>query len=121
MGRVFISYDYDNDVELKNALVGQSRLPDSPFSIEDWSVKDESPAWRDDARRRIAAVGIVVVICGSRMGSATGVNEEIRIAKELSKQVWLIKGRGAQSTRPSAAVGMEMYDWTWPTLKILLS
>src|SRR4051794_6158339 len=37
--RVFISYDYDNDAFLKEALVGQSKLPDSPFDISDWSIK----------------------------------------------------------------------------------
>jgi hypothetical protein len=30
---VFISYDYDQDRDLKELLVGQSRLSQSPFSI----------------------------------------------------------------------------------------
>lgn len=38
--RTFISFDYDNDVDLKNALVGQSRLSDSPFDITDISIKE---------------------------------------------------------------------------------
>ncbi len=33
--RVFISFDFDNDEALKNLIVGQSRLPDSPFEIFD--------------------------------------------------------------------------------------
>ena len=39
--RSFVSYDYDNDLDLKNLLVGQSRHKDSPFFIEDWSIKRE--------------------------------------------------------------------------------
>ena len=33
--RVFISFDFDNDKRLKDFIVGQSRLPDSPFQIID--------------------------------------------------------------------------------------
>ncbi len=36
--RLFISYDYDNDAALKELLVGQSKLPDSPFEFTDASV-----------------------------------------------------------------------------------
>lgn len=37
--RAFISFDYDHDEELKQALIGQSKNPDSPFSINDMSIK----------------------------------------------------------------------------------
>jgi hypothetical protein len=53
--RVFISYDYDNDVFLKEALVGQSKLPDSPFEISDWSIMGRhlvSGPWAPVAGRR---------------------------------------------------------------------
>jgi hypothetical protein len=62
--RVFTSFDYDHDVDLKNALVGQSRLPDSPFEITDVSIKVASPGWQDEARRRIRGCDVVAVICG---------------------------------------------------------
>jgi hypothetical protein len=45
---VFISFDYDHDLFLKEALVEQSRKEDSPFSIADWSVKGVSSTWKDD-------------------------------------------------------------------------
>ena len=31
--RAFISFDYDNDKDLRNALVGQAKYPNSPFEI----------------------------------------------------------------------------------------
>jgi hypothetical protein len=37
--RVFISFDYDNDKDLKELLVGQAKNPDSPLEISDASVK----------------------------------------------------------------------------------
>lgn len=36
--RAFISFDYDNDETLKTFLIGQAKLPDSPFELADWSI-----------------------------------------------------------------------------------
>lgn len=36
----FIGFDYDNDEILKTFLVGQAVLPDSPFELVDWSIKE---------------------------------------------------------------------------------
>ena len=47
---VFISFDYDHDLDCKNLLVGQAKNPDSPFEIADWSVKKASPDWKADPR-----------------------------------------------------------------------
>ena len=49
--RVFISFDFDNDKKLKEFIVGQSRLPDSPFEIIDTSLKEAAPmkTWEDKA------------------------------------------------------------------------
>ena len=35
----FISFDYHNDCDLRNNLVGQAENPDSPFDIEDESLR----------------------------------------------------------------------------------
>ena len=121
MARVFISYDYDHDLDIKNALVAQSRLDDSPFSIEDWSVKDESATWKTDARARISRSGLVIVLCGRSMASASGVNVEIGLARDVGTDFILLSGRGQDSTRPSAASGSKLYEWTWPNLKLLLA
>ena len=41
--RLFISFDFDNDKILRGFIVGQARNPDSPFEIEDWSMKKAAP------------------------------------------------------------------------------
>lgn len=38
--RVFTAFDFDNDEDLRNLLVGQSKNSDSPFELADWSVKE---------------------------------------------------------------------------------
>lgn len=120
--RVFISFDYDHDLDLKTLLVGQSKNPDSPFEIADWSVKVASPGWKDDARRRIAASSVVAVICGHHTDAATGVSEELRIAQSLQKPYFLLAGRasGANKKPSAASMGDKVYNWTWDNLKILV-
>lgn len=41
MKRVFISFDFDNDNELRGHLISQAERPDSPFTIKDYSVVNE--------------------------------------------------------------------------------
>ena len=47
--KVFISFDYDHDETLKEFLVGQAKLEDSPFELADWSIKE---AIDETTRRR---------------------------------------------------------------------
>lgn len=120
---VFISFDYDHDLDCKNLLVGQSRNPDSPFEISDHSVQVASPGWKEDARRRIKHVQQVIVICGEHTNTATGVNEEIRIARSEAKPYFLLNGRATGNGRkPSAALADDkIYQWTWENLKKLIA
>ena len=81
--RAFISFDYDNDVDLKALLVGQARNPDSPFEIVDMSIKETIESnWKENARRRIKGCDVVIVICGRYTNFATGVSAEVKIAQE---------------------------------------
>lgn len=49
---VFISFDYDHDARLKDFLVGHGNNDDSPFFIEDWSIKEPTEGWKSDAKNR---------------------------------------------------------------------
>lgn len=121
--RVFVSFDYDHDSFLKEALVGQSKHPDSPFELADWSVKEaQAKNWQDHARMRISNADVVAVICGQHTHTATGVSAEIKIAQSLGKPYFLLRGYPDKvCTRPAAVSGGEkMYDWSWPNLKALV-
>lgn len=123
MRRVFISFDYDHDVELKDALIGQSRNPDSPFEIADYSVKEKlSGNWREGVRNRMRYVDVVVVICGWYTHTATGVSAEIEIAREEDVPYFLLRGRRNGAIRkPKAAYYNDIvYDWTWDKLRWLI-
>jgi hypothetical protein len=121
--RVFISFDYDNDLDLKNLLVGQAANPDSPFEIADWSVKAVAPDWREDATRRICRAEEVAVICGQHTDTAAGVNVEPRIAQTEQRPYFLLAAHASgMNKRPGAAVPSDkLYDWTWDNLKRLVA
>jgi len=119
--RAFISFDYDNDARLKDLLIGQAKNPDTPFEIADWSIKVASPTWQAEARRRVKAAGLVIVLCGQNTHTAVGVAEELRIAKEEGIPYFLLAGYKVGSTKPtSASAGDKLYTWTWDNLKALV-
>ena len=43
MKRAFFSFDVDEDQGLKHHMVGQMKLPSSPFTGADWSMKEAAP------------------------------------------------------------------------------
>lgn len=92
--RVFISFDFDHDEDLRTLLVGQSKNPDSPFEIADWSLKEPlSGNWKEKVRGRIKQVDQVCVICGEHTDTATGVSAELTITQEEDKPYFLLRGR----------------------------
>ncbi|WP_419915826.1 TIR domain-containing protein [Candidatus Poriferisodalis sp.] len=120
--RLFVSFDYDHDVDLKNLLVGQARNSDSPFEIADWSIKSASPSWRQDARRRIRSSNVVAVICGEHTHTASGVATELSIAQDERAPYFLLWGRPhAICRKPANATTQDqIYSWSWENLKILV-
>lgn len=121
MKRAFISFDYDHDARLKDLLVGQAKYPNSPFEIADWSIKIASPTWRTEARRRIRAAGLVIVLCGHHTDTAAGVAAELRIAKEENVPYFLLAGYKDSVRRPMSADSSDkLYKWTWDNLKNLV-
>jgi hypothetical protein len=121
--RAFISFDYDHDLDLKNLLVGQAKNEDTPFSIQDFSIKEAiSKDWKDKARTRIRGCDVVIVICGEHTDKASGVAAEILITQEEGVSYFLLWGRsGKTCVKPSAAKSTDkVYEWTWDNLKILI-
>lgn len=121
--RAFISFDYDNDEDLRTMLIGQSKNPNSPFEIADWSVKEKLPGdWKEKVRTRIKQVDQIVVICGAYTDTATGVSAELSIAQDEKKPYFLLWGRSGKTCKePKSAKSTDkIYEWTWDNLKKLI-
>jgi hypothetical protein len=121
--RVFTSFDFDHDEDLRNLLVGQSKHSDSPFELSDWSLKQPLVGdWKTKIRSRIRGVDQVIVLCGQHTDTATGVSVELSIAQEEGKPYFLLAGRanGGNKLPKTARPADKMYTWTWDNLKKLI-
>ena len=114
--KVFISFDYE-DKHLKSTLIGQAKLPDSPLSINDFSLKEAYPSdeWVSEAQRWIKRCDYFVVLLGNNTHQAPGVLKEVKIAKGLNKKRFQIRPQGkCYSEVPGAG---EVIVWKWKNIK----
>jgi len=119
--KVFVSFDYDNDKILKDFIIGQSRHEDSPFTIEDWSMKEAKAErdWEDDAEMRIKRADKVLVMVGSKTHKAPGVLKEVKMARDNEKPIFQVIGYKDGDYKPVPDAG-RLYSWNWDNLKKLL-
>lgn len=118
---VFVSFDFDNDKVLKDFIIGQARLPDSPFEVIDTSLKEAVPmkTWEDKAKAAICRSDIVLVMVGPNTHRAPGVFKEVRMAREAEIPLVQMIGYRDGSHTPVPNAG-RLYEWSWDNLKKLL-
>jgi hypothetical protein len=118
--RIFMSFDRENDEDLHDLLLEQSRRQSSGFEI---SARSEAATmtdrWDEKVRRQISEVDEVIVICGEHTASSVRVNAELRIAQEEQKPYFLLWGRRERMcTKPTGSKRDDsMYSWTWEILQ----
>ncbi len=120
--RVFVSFDFDNDRVLKDFIIGQARLPDSPFEVVDNSLKEAQPlrTWEDKALAASRRSDLVLVMVGSATHRAPGVLKEVSMARSENKPVVQIIGYRDGDYAPVPGAG-KLYRWSWDNLKVLLA
>ena len=121
--RAFISFDFDHDDDLRNALVGQAKYPNSPFEIFDASVRRHLRGdWERQVRSRIQRADLVIAMCGEHTHEAEGVAIEVRIAQVEGVDYFLLRGHSDRlCTKPTSARSEdEMHEWTWDNLRKLI-
>jgi len=121
--RVFISFDVDHDEGTKKMLVGQAKLPDSPFDFTDASVKEPLTGdWEEKVRRRMTNIDVMIVLCGEHTHTASGVKAEVGIAQEKDTPYFLLAAYADKTcTKPTSAKSSDkVYKWTWDNLKALI-
>lgn len=119
--RVFISFDFDNDKFLRDSLVGQAKHNNTPFELEDWSVKEpwDQRTWKDECLTKIKKCDLVIVMVGEKTKSCSGVKAEIKMANEAGVPVYGIEGYKDKSCpQPEGLRGY--YVWTWENVKYLV-
>jgi hypothetical protein len=121
--RVFVSFDFDNDKTLKDFIIGQAKLPDSPFEVVDHSLKEAAPErdWEARAKQRIRGADVFIVMLGPKTAKAPGVLKEVLIATELGKTKFQIIGYTNGTDQWAVPSGGRTYAWNWENLKRLLA
>ena len=119
--KVFVSFDFDNDRTLKEFLIGQSKLPDSPFEVIDGSLKEAAPEkdWEDRAKRKIKASDVVIVMVGPKTYKASGVLKEVKMANDANIKIVQVIGYKDGDYQRVENAGT-LYKWNWENLKKLL-
>jgi hypothetical protein len=117
--KVFISFDYDHDSSSKDTLIGQSKLADSPFSINDVSLKEKTGEWQIKARKAIEQCDVFIVLLGNNTYQANGVLREVKIARQLGKRKFQLRKQGQWPT-PLNGAG-DVVAWKWKNLKFRLT
>ena len=113
--RVFISFDYDNDVKYRDFLVGQAKNPKSPIEIADWSLKEAfDTQWKTKCRERIRKTDLVIQLVGKKTYLAQGAVWEVACAKEEGVPVFGVYiDKNDKGQIPSSLRGSPVIEWTW--------
>ena len=117
---VYVSFDYDNDKKLKDFIIGQSKLVDSPFSVIDHSIKKAVAGdWEIDAEKRIKRSDVVLVLVGPQTHFAQGVIKEVALGRKHRKKIVQVIGYRDSNPKPVDNTG-QLYRWNWENLKKIL-
>ena len=121
--QVFVSFDFDNDKTLRDLILGQTKLADSPFEVNDHSLKEAQPQrdWEAKARAAISRSDVFIVMLGSRTRWASGVLKEVKMAQGLAKPRFQILGYRDGKEEWAVPDAGRTYRWNWDNLKTLLA
>ena len=121
--KVFVSFDFDNDKALKDFIIGQAKLDDSPFEVSDFSLKEAAPEkeWLAKAKAAISRAEVFIVMLGSKTKNAPGVLKEVKLANELNKTKFQLIGYRDGSEDWAVPNAGRVYRWNWDNLKKLLA
>jgi hypothetical protein len=115
--RAFISFDFDHNEAQRNLFAGQSKNSRTPFSVQDWSSKNDlaQSQWQQLIREKINRCHLMIVLVGRSMVTASGVEKEIAMAKDLDVPYFgvYVDGANSQSTLPKGLARDRTIVWDW--------
>ena len=118
--RAFISFDFDHNETERNLFVGQIKNSKTPFSVEDWSSKEDLPQaeWKKLLKAKIGKCHLMIVLVGKSMGSAAGVVKEIGFAGDQNVPFFgvYVDGAGTSSTLPTGLARKRTIGWNWDNI-----
>lgn len=120
--KVFFSFKFKEDAELRGSFFEQARRGDSCHDLEDCSLKEayrpHNNSWKKKARRLIDLSDIVIVVLGDNTHSSSGVEVEVTIKNQLGKEGFQVCPQRRTSGRVRGAGDKVVWDWTEIDAKI---
>ena len=109
---VFLSYDLENDEDLRELLFDEASQSNFPLAFKVWSEKGLDD---DVVRDRIRMCDLVLILCGEMTFQKGNVDREFVMAKEEGKPYLLVQGRKGRlcSSPPSAEASDNQHEWSW--------
>jgi hypothetical protein len=117
--RVFISFP-EQDSNLRDLLVGQSKNTNSPFDFIDMSVhRPWDSAWKTNCREKIKSCTGLIAIITRNTYSADGQIWEINCAEDESLPILCIKTSDyiPGNTTKEKISNRLVHNWDWDTIK----
>lgn len=115
--RIFISFDYDNNLSHKTLFAGQARNSRVPFNISDWSSKAELPQsqWETKISNKISLCNALLVLVGQYTINAVGVQKEISMARQHNVPIFgvYIDGANVHTPLPLGLARERVILWNW--------
>ena len=113
--RIFLSFEFDKDNELKNQFYAQAK-EHTVHCIHNCSLREAYPTqkWVNKAWSAISGCDAVIVLVGPDTHNAPGVRTEVKIARRLGKPIFQVRPR----KRPYKGVPHldEPIPWRWPRI-----
>ncbi len=115
MRRIFVSFEYDRDNDLKNNFFKQAEQ-NSSHRVVNSSLNRayETQEWKAKARAAINGSDVVVILVGRDTHNAPGVLTETEIAGQLRKPILQVLPQGRTYT---GVPGLNApIPWRWKTI-----
>ncbi len=86
--RIFVSFEFDKDSELKENFYGQAKR-ETRHRVRNFSLSEAYPdaEWVEKARSKIEECDVVIVLVGADTHNAPGVKTEVKIARRIGKPI----------------------------------
>jgi hypothetical protein len=116
--RAFVSFDFDHNETQKILFAGQAESDSpTPFTVQDWSSKSSLPQsqWEAEIKQKVNRTNMCIVLVGTTMASATGVEKEVAMAEEQDVPVFgvYVGGATSTSTLPTGLARSRTVAWDW--------
>ena len=116
---VFLSFEFERDAGRRGAFIGQAKV-NCEFAIIDKSLPSaqHDERWQREARGRIGATEVVIVLLGPDTHSAPGVKDELSLAGEVRCPV--VQLMPQNKNHGLVAKGGAICEYKWETINRML-